>query len=270
MATYSRLYQFRKIDNFLFQTLINKTLWFSSPKVFNDPFDCQLPVQIDNSLEEITKYLLQLNSKTRYYPNRQQVVERARMLKQDSDYLKNFLRNKFFNERRFSCFVKKEELVYENSKMWGYYADKNRGVCLTLQFDEKMEKSFELESGIKITPLDIKYEKAIPKFNYIRYKLKINQDLNYSNQYFLGTKSDNWQDESEVRLILEKRSGQFDSEYVGVKFKPKYLKEVIFGCNSTEEDKNTIKEIIKCNSEYSHVKILQIKKSEEFFGFELK
>ena len=270
MATYPPLFQFRKIDNFLFQSLINKTLWFSSPSVFNDPFDCQLPVQVDNSLEEITKYLLQLNCKTKYYPKKQQVVERARILKQDTDYLKNFLRNKFFNERRFSCFVTKEDLVYNNSKMWGYYADKHRGVCLKLQFDEEIEKSFELEPGIKINPLEIKYERAIPRFNYIRYKLNIKQDLNSSNQYFLGTKSDDWRDESEVRLILEKLSGQFDSEYVEVKFKPEYLKEVIFGCNSTEENRNTIREIIKCNSEYSHVKIFQIEKSEKFFGFELK
>ena len=36
------LFQFRKIDNYLYQTLINRTLWFSSPRVFNDPFDCKL------------------------------------------------------------------------------------------------------------------------------------------------------------------------------------------------------------------------------------
>jgi hypothetical protein len=124
----SPLFQFRKIDNYLFQTLINQTLWFSSPRVFNDPFDCQLPVQTDNSLEEITKYLLNLNNKIKYFSNRNDVLKRANELYLDKNQLKFFLHNKFFNERRFSCFVDDEKLVYRNTPMWGNYADKSKGL----------------------------------------------------------------------------------------------------------------------------------------------
>ena len=151
--------------------------------------------------------------------------------------------------------------------MWGNYACKSEGLCLKFQFDVDLEKSFKLDEGIKIDPLKVKYKKGIPNFNYIRFKLGIAQDLNSSNEYFLGTKSETWKYESEVRLIIENMFGQFDSDYVGVRFKPEYLKGVIMGCNSTEEDKDTIKKIIECNQEYSHIKVLQLKKSEEFFGF---
>jgi hypothetical protein len=266
----SPLFQFRKIDNYLFQTLINQTLWFSSPRVFNDPFDCQLPVQTDNSLEEITKYLLKLNEIRKYYSNKKDIIKRANELYSDKEQLKSFLHNKFFNERRFSCFVDDENLVYRNTSMWGNYADKSKGVCLKFQFEFDIEKSFEFENGIKISPLPVKYTQSIPRFNYIRMMLGIKQDINSVNQYFLGTKSEDWQKESEVRLIIENSSGKiFDSEYVGVRFNPFCLKEIIFGCNSFGEDKNVITKIIDCIPEYSHVKIIRLNKSEKFFGFDI-
>jgi hypothetical protein len=99
--------------------------------------------------------------------------------------------------------------------------------------------------------------------------LGIKQDTSSVNQYFLGTKSEDWKKESEVRVIIENLPGKiFDSEYVGVRFKPFCLKEIIFGCNSLGEDKNVINNIIESNIEYSHVKRIQLKKSEEWFGYE--
>lgn len=270
MANTPYLFQFRKIDNHLFHTLINRTLWFSSPRVFNDPFDCQLPVQTDNSIEEITKYLLQVNNSKKHYPTRKDVLYRAKELEKNPRDFQIFLKNKFFNQRRFSCFVHDETLIYNNSSMWGNYADKSRGVCMKFQFAEEFEESFELDNSLNISPLWIAYEKGIPTFNYIRYKLQIKQDFNSANQYFIGTKSEEWIDESEVRIILEKTIGEFENEYVGVKFKPEYFKEIIIGCLSSKEDKNTINQIIKRNSEYSHVKFTELKKSDTRFGFEPK
>ena len=116
MAETPYLYQFRKIDNYLLQSLVNRKLWFSSPRVFNDPFDCQLPVQVDNSLEEITKFLISLNDVSRHYKTKADVVRRAKVLYDKKDF-QTFLKNKFFNERRFSCFVDDESLIYRNSKM---------------------------------------------------------------------------------------------------------------------------------------------------------
>lgn len=269
MAESPYFFQFRKIDNYLFQTLINRTLWFSSLGVFNDPFDCQLPVQVDNSLEEITKFLFSLNNERKYYSNKVAIVKRAKELYNDKTILKSFLNNKFFNERRFSCFVEEESLVYRNSKMWGDYADKNRGICLRFLFDNDFEKSFELDPGINISPLPILYKKGIPTFNYIRKQLGIQQEISSSNQYYLGVKSEDWKDESEVRIVIEKGPGQnFESEYVGVEFKPKYLKEVVLGCMSSKEDKETVQKIVRCNPDYSHVKFTELKKSNKWFGFD--
>lgn len=261
------LFQFRKIDSYLFQTLINRTLWFSSPRVFNDPFDCQLPIRTDNSLEEITKYLLYLNKQCHYYHSKDEVVQRAKDLEEDRDRLKELLYPIIFEHRRFSCFVDNENLVYGNSTMWGNYADKSKGVCLKFQLENEIEESFELHD-IKIAPLYVDYKKVIPTFNYIRHKLGIKQDINSTSQYYFGIKSNQWEDESEVRLIIENSREKFKKDYEPVIFRAICLKEVIFGCNSEKEDKDLISKIINCNPEYSHVKITKLKKSNEWFGFE--
>lgn len=262
------LFQFRKIDNYLFQTLINRKLWFSSPRVFNDPFDCQLPILTDNSQEEITKYLLVLNEQFHHYSSKDEVAQRAKDLFEDKEELKGLLYRIIFEQRRFSCFVDKENLVYSNSTMWGNYADKSKGICLKFQFENEIEESFKLKKGITIAPLRIDYKNAIPTFNHIRHKLGIRQDVDSTSQYYFGIKSKYWEDESEVRLIIDTSTHKFEKDYETVTFRASCLKEIILGCNSEQEDSDVISNIIHCNPEYSHVKIKQLKKSEKRFGFD--
>ena len=47
------LYKFMKADDNLIDNLKNNQLWFSSPKDFNDPFDCKINATLDMSNEEI-------------------------------------------------------------------------------------------------------------------------------------------------------------------------------------------------------------------------
>jgi hypothetical protein len=268
MEKYPPLFQFRKIDNFLFQTLINRTLWFSSPKVFNDPFDCQLPILTDNNLEEIEKFLIVENDQKKFYSDSLSVSKRAKELFDNKSELKILLRQIIFTKRKFSCFVENEKLVFGNSTMWGNYADKSKGVCLKFEFDNPIKNSFCLEENFKILPLRIDYRKDIPYFNYIRYRLYKNQDINSSSRYFMGIKSADWEDESEVRLVFAKLKGEFENDFEGAKFYPGCLKEIILGCNATMEDKEIFENIVKCNPEYSHIKVQSLKKSDKWFEFE--
>lgn len=268
MTTYPSLFQFRKIDNFLFQTLINRTLWFSSPKVFNDPFDCQLPILTDNNLEEIEKFLSAVNDEKNFYPDSLSVSKRAKELFDNKIELKVFLHQEIFNKRKFSCFVEDERLVYDNSTMWGNYADKSKGVCLKFVFDDPLTNSFCLNENLKILPLKIEYRKDIPSFNYITYRLGKDQEINSSSQYFMGIKSEDWKEESEVRLVLATSKGEFERDYEGAKFYPRCLKEIILGCNTSKEDREIFENIVKCNPEYSKVKVQSLKKSDKWFGFE--
>lgn len=259
------LFQFRKIDNYLFQTIVNKILWFSSPRVFNDPFDCQLPVQVDNTLDEIQKYLF-LKNKDQKYTN-ESLIKRANEFYQNKQELVEFLRDKFFMRMRFSCFSKDEGLIYKNSTMWGNYADKSRGVCLKFLFENELKNSFNLDSDVEVAPIKVIYEGKIPVFNYIRYKLGIKQGMSSSAQYYLGIKSNDWKDESEVRLVIRKSQEPFKDEYIGIRYNANCLKEIILGCNSTDEDKALFESLINCNPEYSHVNVIKLAKSKRNFEF---
>ena len=62
-----RLYYYTKVDKFLYENLINKTIWFSKPSSFNDPFDCNLSYREDYSfgeIEECKKRFLKRNPNT--------------------------------------------------------------------------------------------------------------------------------------------------------------------------------------------------------------
>jgi hypothetical protein len=43
------VYRMRSINRYLFDTLINKEMWFSNPSDFNDPFDCDINMTFNDS-----------------------------------------------------------------------------------------------------------------------------------------------------------------------------------------------------------------------------
>ena len=46
------LYKFHRINNFLYQLLIDSSLWFSKPCDFNDPFDVQFQLNLTSTPEQ--------------------------------------------------------------------------------------------------------------------------------------------------------------------------------------------------------------------------
>lgn len=45
------VYRMRPVNRFLFDSLINSQIWFSNPQDFNDPFDCDVNMRIQNSTQ---------------------------------------------------------------------------------------------------------------------------------------------------------------------------------------------------------------------------
>ena len=60
------LLQFRTFDKHVRNALINNEIIFGAAKNFNDPFDCNLPIDLNNSLEQIYDYLNQANKKFQF------------------------------------------------------------------------------------------------------------------------------------------------------------------------------------------------------------
>jgi hypothetical protein len=124
--------------------------------------------------------------------------------------------------------------------MWAHYADSHKGVCL--KFDILEDTSF-FSPAKKVI-----YTKNYPEYDYLSNK------NDFVNQMFL-TKSDEWDYEGEVR-VLKASKGNF-------KFNENSLKEVIFGCKASENDKKTIVKLI--NYYYPKAKLKQAVKNKYMF-----
>lgn len=86
----------------------------------------------------------------------------------------------------------------------------------------------------------VEYSSLYPKYNYL-----INKN-DFVNQMFF-TKSEDWGYEGEVR-VLKDIKGNYG-------FSPKSLKEVIFGCKISDNDKNDLINVIGTNYPECKLKI---------------
>lgn len=200
--------------NRLQDTLNNQTIWFSKPKVFNDPFDCMLKVDTDNTEEEIIEYVNYLCIKNN--------ISGSRRLKLISNFLIPGYR--FTNTNKsienavlksgVSCFSKNKN----NIIMWSHYANSHQGYCL--KFDLLKDPNFFM------IPMIVKYKKKYPYFNFIRN----NKDL---FKFTFGYKYNDWRYEEEIRIARQEQGN--------VKINPESIVEISFGINCNPDDINLIK-----------------------------
>ncbi|HCD1807439.1 TPA: DUF2971 domain-containing protein [Escherichia coli] len=161
--------------------------------------------------------------------------------------------------------------------LWSHYGNSHKGICLG--FDESLMPDEDVfMSG------DIKYKTA-PAYQEIFEELidelgtfvqPWNPDSSFpdekGDEFYtkqlhvlmegnLLTKSSKWEYEEEYHLIRNKH-GMFS-------FSPQALKEVIFGVRTSEDNKETIRNIL-CFPEYQHVEIKNAVNLPGSFDFDIK
>jgi len=223
-----RLYKFHPLNQYLFELLLDNTLWCSKPEHFNDPFDLKFKLEIEIPEEEKLRRLNQkwddiINSGP-YFIDKEKV---------NAEYLPIVNSPEFdsgvrqivldaIQELRVCCFSKQ----YQHILMWSHYASGHKGVCL----------GFDIESTQNLSLIPVNYSNKYP----------IVKDV-HEARIGLATKSKHWKYEKEVRLINFSGFGK-------VGFRPDSLKEVIFGAKTDEETIARIKKILKANG-YSNIKL---------------
>jgi len=252
------LLQFRKYDEFLISNLINNKITFGSPQNFNDPFDCNLPINLDNSLSEYIDFI-------RYYPesidkSNEWIIETGTRLFNNQKKFKTDFVKMLFDNRRFSCFnLAKKTQHLCNSLFWANYANKHQGICMKFSGD-LLKYYYENHQVIKLVPVEYKNQ-DIPKFNFI--KNRVNGEIEGSAQYFFGTKSSEWADENEIRFIYEAK-GKIIEPFINFEFYPKTLDEVFIGCRVRENEQKVIMHCLS-DKKYDHVDIYQLEMDDKRF-----
>lgn len=240
------LYRYSSIDENLKQSIINGYLWFSDPKIFNDPYDCNMQTQSECTYEELLEYFMETQPAQPIEVLEKRAYELSKNKEERLD-LSRYADEHTIAGIGICCLSQKPDTML----MWSHYAEKHAGVCLG--FDITMDKSL---FGSKL--LNLEYPQEYPVYNWPRDREKFK-----SLRFLIATKSVEWQYEDEVRIVRDQTDGEFRGR---IPFDKKCLKSIIFGYRSDSSDTKALVELVKKDSEYSNVEFYQAKLSEYRFG----
>ena len=240
------LYKYRDISNtksfeYTLDSLKNKYLYFSRPSELNDPFDCQMQIDISGSDEEIKSWI-DINKSNMMPGNKFSTVDSFKR-EQENGNAQAFLQ--VFSSRRIIETNHVLSLTTEclNESMWASYAGKYNGICIGYNINSP-DLIFEpikiLATDISTNQTFIASKKRI-KFEKIYYdndgKHRVHilksSDTEITNViYNLAHKKKCWETESEYRAII------FDTDLIDTPrstlstktyYDDSLLEEILFG-----------------------------------------
>jgi hypothetical protein len=237
-----RFYKYRTINNRLFSSLKDGTIYFSHQKDLNDPFDCELDVKkaISNAAVELSE---------------EEGKKLKDLLKRDGEF------EKFqANVNKLGIFSSCFEMDENQTLLWSHYADDHKGLCVL--YEMPMEFLDDEENILGVSKVTYEQDSLTDWFKALAPNLPV------SPYYFitellkkvLTTKSPPWRYESEVRIIRP-TAGSFEID-------KSFVKQICFGLQSSDRDIEKIRSIVeKYESKVSLFKAIRGKKD---FGIEYK
>jgi hypothetical protein len=221
-------YKFKPINKWLFESLVNSTIYIPSLAELNDPFDCLIDIDF--------LFSKAVNHATR--KNEQFIADTL----SNNDFKKDW-KLKVSNIGVYSCSI--DESILKEHLMWSHYADKHTGVCI--KYNGTFGKYINTDVGGKYTMLfngAVSYggenlEGEIS--NLPRKEPHFSEGL---TEIYLSSKATSWAYEKEGRFVLSDRTiltlptSCIDSIYFGLKTEDADVKLVTklaneySGCNT--------------------------------------
>lgn len=244
-----RLFKYQPFTAITLENLKNRSLWFSAPIKFNDPFDCTQAVLKTDFTEDELSRAFEWMCAEHGDVFRRQFTEKGKFL--SGKFRDAFLReaDKAFTDRKriqtqergVACLTE----VNTDLLMWGHYADGHRGFCL--EFDASAKP---FSSASKVV-----YSASLPALNPIEVLDKVdgpNDDMRYT---MLLTKAECWRYEQEWRLIHQRAGVAYTYPWAA-------LKGVYFGLAMPDAHK----EIIALILHGSPTALYQMNRADNAFG----
>jgi len=267
------LYKYRPLfkgdnNNFTFNehtlSLLTKgEIYFSSPREFNDPFDCWIPIFPSKITEEFVKNKMEEDPKFKEYLITDFNGDIPSFVKYHNDPmidydLKTRIHRESLDDNLVCCFSSE----YNNLLMWSHYADSHRGICVSLKtrtqnkvnFTDLISERGNVQIPIEFVNYSIDGKKEMPvPANMIK------NELIEKNSYL---KAKEWEYEKEARAIITK-------EEVGskiLKLRKNSIKEIYFGINvPCKIILKTMK--ILYDSKYYNFKAIKFYKIKDAIGY---
>ncbi len=198
------VYKYESFDTAFDKIILGKTLMFSKPSTFNDPFDCNeyllIPELTDEMVDKALDSLeenLTTEYRNRLKNNLKNPENVAAILREEKEKFK------------MTCFSR----ISDETLMWSHYADKHNGICVGFKFPIDYQEKFIL--------CGVRYENEVKPIDGAT-------DFLRTSLYWLTTKSERWNYEKEVRAITKTIP---EKERQTIEFEGQHIKEIIFGCN---------------------------------------
>jgi len=259
---------------------------WSSPLLFNDPFDMQTEILFDFNIEDVEERLVNEISRLAFYDKDVDLkddpleIQRWRILSESvpPEKLREDLRDavhltipelhKTFEQgnttlqtltsvARVFCVVEK----HDNLLMWAHYAKDHTGAVI--KFKLLFEEDTNLCSAFPITYINDEDKPTIASIE--RWvKSIIGQDpMDYKKEVlekYCFTKSNHWRYEGEWRVLGMKKNPEEEALYELRSFLPEEFDTIYLGCKMEDSDRD---EILRClTGSLSHVQVYQARKSK--------
>lgn len=209
--------------------LSNCSVRFSSPTLFNDPFEMNvgfLDFEVDSAF---FKRILSENHTAQ---------ECDAILKTFStDDLRKAYEKTFMHQQ-------KQALVFctsrsnANTLMWSHYADNHKGVCLGLIMPT-------IYADPEMVTMNVNYVTSIEPLKVLGSN---DTERTYNMYRWINTKSAVWEYEQEVRSFISNMNNQIpsgDKFYYDINLDPQQIVEIYFGVGTSRADEAMITDIIK-------------------------
>lgn len=218
-------------------------IYYSAPSEFNDPFDCNLQMDLDGSTdEEWVHYLKNHILSLQEGPHK----ERTRLFLQNNGWKMidptralALARDEIYKKSSAFCLSQKGNSI----PMFSYYADSHRGIAIEFSFDLQSipcgvpcDQYFFKGSPYygKVLIWDVDYPAELPDLNYHRLMM----DPHYMRK-LIFVKTIEWKHEQECRIFRTKIPAGT------VKYAPHLLTRVVLGCKTGEAEFNLVKGWLK-------------------------
>ena len=218
-----KLYKYLGYDEGAKALLENGTLKYSHFSEFNDPFDCVVSYDVNDSVEyyKSRKDLFKtFGDKLKLSPS-ERISKRKQVLKNFENSIRNGEFHKSLMDRIGICCLSS---VPDSILMWSHYSEHHKGIVV--EFDTFQDKYVQLrEVEKKLISYPIVYQENMPKIS-----VRNGQDGFAAVQSTILTKSPSWEYEKEVR-VLSINSGP------GIhKFDHSLISRVIAGVKMSDEE----------------------------------
>lgn len=226
------LYRYRNISEYTLSDLMNDEITFTSPELFNDPYDSSFIYK--NKITQSIKYEVRPyggvatkgeSNKGKLAPAGERIID---------NNLQKFTKNLV----RVACFSEHNS----NEVMWSHYAGQAKGIVLSYSITQ-LEELMKLHNIKDYVMTPIFYENHKLFFNPISKDTDEEKMMFYMNKVML-LKNKGWVYENEWRLIFSSlNESRFSKKYVSLKgIKPI---QIILGENISPTYSRIIKNIAR-------------------------